>query len=86
MLSRYEGRKVVLGVRPENVVQGGNINVNVFTNENLGMTTLVHGNVGKQKITCKFREWSNFKAGDTVGVSFARKIFFDKDSTDAITL
>ena len=86
MLARYEGRKVVLGVRPENVAQGGNINVNVFSNENLGMTTLVHGNIGHQKITCKFREWSNFKSGDTVGVSFTRKIFFDKDTTDAITL
>lgn len=86
MLSRYEGRTVVLGVRPENVVQGGNIIVDVFSNENLGMTTLVNGNVGKHKITCKFREWCNYKAGDTVGVSFNKKHFFDKDTTDAITI
>ncbi len=86
MLSRYEGRTVVLGVRPENVVQGGNIVVDVFSNENLGMTTLVNGSVGSHKITCKFRDWCNFKAGDTVSVSFNKKHFFDKDSTDAISI
>ncbi len=86
MLSRYEGKTVILGVRPENVVQGGNIIVDVYSNENLGMTTLVNGNVGKHKITCKFREWCNYKAGDTVSVSFNKKHFFDKDTTDAITI
>ena len=86
MLSRYEGKTVVLGVRPENVTQGGNITVDVYSNENLGMTTLVNGTIGKHKITCKFREWSNFKPGDAVNVSFTKKHFFDKDSTDAIRL
>ena len=86
MLSRYEGQSVILGVRPENVVQGGNITVDVFSNENLGMTTLVNGSVGKHKITCKFREWSNFKQGDVVNVSFNKKHFFDKTTTDAIRL
>ena len=86
MLSRYEGKTVVLGVRPENVAQGGNITVDVYSNENLGMTTLVNGTIGKHKITCKFREWSNFKPGDAVNVSFTKKHFFDKDSTDAIRL
>ncbi|MGN0678184.1 MAG: ABC transporter ATP-binding protein [Oscillospiraceae bacterium] len=86
MLSRYEGRTVVLGVRPENVVQGGNIIVDVYSNENLGMTTLVNGSVGKHKITCKFRDWCNYKAGDTVSVSFNKKHFFDKETTDAITI
>lgn len=85
LLSGYEGREIVLGVRPENIVQGGNVTVSVFSNENLGQTTLVNGVVGKNKITCKFREWSNFKPGDTVNVSFTRKHFFDKDTTNAIS-
>lgn len=85
MLAKYEGKTIVLGVRPENVVQGGNITVSVFSNENLGMTTLVNGVVGKHKITCKFREWSNFKPGDSVNVSFNRKHFFDKETTEAIS-
>ena len=85
LLSDYENKEIVLGVRPENVVQGGNITVSVFSNENLGMTTLVNGVVGKHKITCKFREWSNFKPGDSVNVSFNRKHFFDKETTEAIS-
>lgn len=85
MLSRYEGRTVVLGVRPENVVQGGKIIVDVYSNENLGMTTLVNGSVGGHKITCKFRDWCNYKQGDTVAVSFNKRHFFDKETTDAIT-
>ena len=85
LLARYEGKEIVLGVRPENIVQGGNITVSVFSNENLGMTTLVNGVVGKHKITCKFREWSNFKPGDSVNVSFNRKHFFDKETTEAIS-
>ena len=71
-------------MRPEDVIQGGEISVNVFSNENLGQTTLVNGVVGKQKITCKFREWCSYKPGDTVNVSFKRKHFFDKETTRAI--
>ena len=74
-----------MGIRPENIVQGGSITVSVFSNENLGQTTLVNGAVGKHKITCKFREWSNFKPGDSVNVSFTRKHFFDKETTEAIS-
>lgn len=85
-LRGYEGRQITLGVRPENVVEGGNIRVNVFSNENLGQTTLVNGTMNKRKITCKFREWCNYKAGDQVMVSFNRKHFFDKETTEAIRL
>lgn len=84
MLANYENKTVVMGVRPENVVEGGNITVDVFSNENLGQTTLVNGTVGKHKITCKFREWCSYSAGDKVSVSFQRKHFFDKETTNAI--
>ena len=80
----YEGKSVTLGVRPENVVEGGNIKVNVFSNENLGQNTLVNGTVGKNKITCKFRDWCTYNPGDMVNVSFNKKHFFDKDTTNAI--
>ena len=85
-LERYEGTTITLGVRPEDVSEGGDISVNVFSNENLGQTTLVNGVVGKPRITCKFREWCTYKAGDTVNVSFKKKHFFDKKTTDAISL
>lgn len=84
MLEAYENKTVVLGVRPENIAEGGNISVDVFSNENLGQTTLVNGTVGKHKITCKFREWCTYGAGDKVNVSFTKKHFFDKETTNAI--
>lgn len=86
MLAGYTNKTVVLGVRPEDIVQGGKTAVKVFTNENLGQTTLVSGTLGSHKITCKFREWCSYKAGDTVNVSFKKKHFFDKETTNAIRL
>ena len=84
ILEGYENKTVVLGVRPENIAEGGDITVEVFSNENLGQTTLVNGTVGKHKITCKFREWCTYRAGDKVNVSFKKKHFFDKETTNAI--
>ena len=83
-LSAYQGREITLGVRPENIEEGGSLPVRVTTNENLGMNTLVHGHLGKNKITAKLRGWMDYKAGDEVGVRFERKHFFDKDTTGAI--
>jgi multiple sugar transport system ATP-binding protein len=89
LLKPYAGKTIVLGVRPEDIVAGGDVRVKVFSNENLGMNTLVHGHLlsdGKttDRITCKLRGWCDYKAGDTVPVTFVRKHFFDKETTDAI--
>ena len=89
LLSSYEGKEIVLGVRPENVVLGNDDPVKVFSNENLGMNTLVHGNIlvdGKKgaKLTGKLRGWCNYKLGDEIKVSFDRMHFFDKETTNAI--
>jgi multiple sugar transport system ATP-binding protein len=83
-LRGYEGKVITLGIRPENAHQGGNITMKVSANENLGHNTLVHGHVGKQKITCKFRDWCEYKDGDVIKISFGRKHFFDKNTTKAI--
>ena len=83
-LRGYEGKVITLGIRPENAHQGGNITMKVSANENLGHNTLVHGHVGKQKITCKFRDWCEYKDGDVIKISFGRKHFFDKKTTMAI--
>lgn len=87
LLKDYVGKEVTLGVRPENVVRCDSeegIEVSVNLNENLGQTTLVHGFAGKTKITCKFREWCDYKKDDVVKVSFDRVHFFDKETTNAI--
>ena len=84
MLSSYQGKEIVLGVRPENITEGGSLPVKVFSNENLGMNTLVHGHLGGSRITAKLRGWKNFKENDVVQVGFDRKHFFDKETTNAI--
>ncbi len=89
LLAGYEGKEVTLGVRPENIATGGDVQVKVFSNENLGMSTLVHGRLcgehaADAAITCKLRGWCDYKAGDTVNVLFEKRHFFDKETTNAI--
>lgn len=83
-LSSYQGKEIVLGVRPEDITEGGSLPIKVFSNENLGMNTLVHGHLGGERITAKLRGWKNYKENDVVEVSFDRKHFFDKETTNAI--
>ena len=93
-LGAHVGKEIVLGVRPEDIVEAGAqaddaVTVKVFSNENLGMNTLVHGHIGnstksEDKITCKLRGWCDYKPNDYVKVSFVRKHFFDKETTNAI--
>ena len=86
LLSVYEGKEIILGVRPENVVldDDGYLNMSVTLNENLGQNTLVHGNVAGHKLIGKIRDWCNFKPGDVATFSFNRVHFFDKETTNAI--
>ena len=89
LLRGYAGKEITLGVRPENVAAGGQNTMKVFSNENLGMNTLVHGHLGAStaavnKISAKFRGWCNYKPGDVVNISFNRMHFFDKETTNAI--
>ena len=86
LLASYEGKEIILGSRPENIVQdpNGYIQIKVTLNENLGQTTLVHGTANGQKLTAKFREWCEYKKGDVVSASINRMHFFDKETTNAI--
>ena len=89
-LAAYEGKTIVLGVRPENTAVGSDFQLKVTNNENLGMNTLVHGHLGADgkgtKITCKLAGWCNYKAGDVASISITRKHFFDKETTNAIRM
>ncbi len=90
LLRGYEGKTIVLGIRPENTEVGNDFQLKVTTNENLGMNTLVHGHLGadgkNEKITCKLAGWCDYKPGDVVGISITRKHFFDKETTKAIRM
>ena len=87
-LAAYEGKKIVLGFRPESTCVGNDFELKVQSNENLGMNTLVHGHVGQdgkgERITCKLAGWCDYKPGDMVGISITKKHFFDKETTNAI--
>ena len=85
ILSGYNGKEITLGVRPEDIAEGGSLPIKVFSNENLGMNTLVHGHMGdNNRISAKLRGWTNYKNGDIVNVTFKRKHFFNKETTNAI--
>ena len=87
LLADYEGKDVILGVRPENITRSGHIPFTVTNNENLGMNTLVHGKINGIKIVvCKFAEWCNYKFGDELKLGFEsdRMHFFDAETTMAI--
>ena len=87
-LSRYVGKQIVLGFRPENTCEGDHFEMKVLSNENLGMNTLVHGHIGHagegERITCKLSGWCNYRPNDIVKISVTRKHFFDKETTNAI--
>ena len=87
-LAGYEGKEIVLGIRPENTRVGNDFEMKVLSNENLGMNTLVHGHFGRggegERITCKLAGWCDYKAGDVVSISVTKKHFFDKETTNAI--
>jgi multiple sugar transport system ATP-binding protein len=86
LLRGYVGKTIVLGVRPENIYEHGDIPLVVSNNENLGQNTLVHGHLKDQKLVCKFRRWTNYRPNDIINIGFDLDNihFFDKDTTLAI--
>ena len=84
-LADYNRKEIILGVRPEDICEGGSLSVKVFSNENLGMNTLIHGHMGDGlRVSAKLRGWCEYKPGDVVPLGFKRKHFFDKETTNAI--
>ena len=85
LLAPWNRKEIILGVRPEDVAEGGGLMLRVSANENLGMTTLVHGRIGdNSRLTAKFRSWASYQNGDLVPVHLTRMHFFDPETTNAI--
>ena len=86
LLTEYIGKVIHLGIRPENIKLGGEMPMTVRINENLGQYTLVEGNIGKKRITCKFKGWYDYKTGDKMNVGFDEKKvhYFDAETSMAI--
>jgi len=87
ILQAYQNKEITLGVRPEDIAEGPGMNVVVTTNENLGMNTLVYGNIGGPsgiKVCAKLKGWVDYKYNEGVQFVLKRKHFFDKETTNAI--
>ena len=86
LLRDYVGKTVVLGIRPEDCLEEGNIDFKVSINENLGQTTLVHGTINGKKCVCKFKRWCSYNQHDEIKIGFKQEKmhFFDKETTNAI--
>ena len=85
LLKDYDGKKIILGVRPENITRAGHVKLHITNNENLGMNTLVHGKIGGVKnVVCKFAEWCNYRAGDEIEIGFDPEMmhFFELPTVD----
>ena len=85
MLEDYEGKDIIMGVRPENIRRPGPVKLAIINNENLGMNTLVHGKIGGSKIVvCKFAEWCNYVEGDEIDIGFDPDMthFFEHNKTE----
>ena len=86
-LADYQQKEVVLGIRPEDLTEGEEIPMDVMTNENLGMNTLVHGYICGNRslgITAKLRGWKDYQNGAGISLRVTRKHFFDPKTTNAI--
>ena len=87
LLKDYVGKTIVFGIRPEDIVEDGDIDFKVKINENLGQSTLVHGLANEKKLICKFKRWCTYKQNDMIKIGFVEEKmhFFDKETTNAIT-
>ena len=73
---------MLLGIRPENVVLGGQYTFTVDLVEHLGQYSLIHGALEGNRIIIKVPGWQKFGQKDEIKVGFrGEKIcFFDKEN------
>ncbi|MBC8129326.1 MAG: TOBE domain-containing protein, partial [Rhizobiaceae bacterium] len=67
------GRALIYGARPEAIMLGGTIPLEVIVIEPTGSESQVLGRIGKTQVTCVFRERVTAKPGETIPVSIDPK-------------
>lgn len=77
-------KKVILGVRPEHIVNGGDIAFTSSLLEHLGQATLIHGTIGKKELIFKLPGWIDDDEGKVFNVSFNQDLicFFNDETED----
>jgi multiple sugar transport system ATP-binding protein len=88
LLKDYQdnGKSLVLGIRPENILLGKELDFKVEVTEHLGPTTLLHGVLDGHEITVKAKGWLEYEPNAAVKLDFnlTKACFFDKETTDRI--
>lgn len=81
----YDGKKVTLGIRPENFTAEGKTDFKVDLVEHLGQYSLVHGDVAGNRCILKLHGWQRFEHGDDIKIGVRQEMlrFFD-EAGDAI--
>jgi len=83
-----DGRKVIFGVRPENLDLAGNGNglpASVVVVEPTGADTQVYAKFRATDITAVFRERHGFQVGETISLAPVRAHLFDAESGATLT-
>jgi multiple sugar transport system ATP-binding protein len=91
----YEGKEVVLGIRPEDIHYEGIVaetfpdtpfDFNVEVSELLGHEFILHGQFGGQKLLAKVASRVDVRAHQTIKLAMdvSKLHFFDKDTTKSI--
>lgn len=85
-LSKYDNVPLLVAIRPENIVSGGNFSLDVDLVEHLGQYSLIHGVLEGYQVIVKMPGWANYKQGDNIKVGFKKdKVsFFDLDDGHSI--
>ncbi|MCC7430313.1 sn-glycerol-3-phosphate ABC transporter ATP-binding protein UgpC [bacterium] len=85
-----DGKKIILGVRPENIFETENsqnaLPASVELIEPLGSDVLAHLVIGGKNLTARFKGDSNIEAGNSIKISFEMNSlhFFDKETTQRL--
>ena len=94
-LKNYDGKELVLGIRPEDIHYEGIVaetfpdtpfDFNIEVSELLGHEFILHGQFGGQKMLAKVASRVDVKAHDTIKLAMdvSKLHFFDKETTKAI--
>ena len=80
-----EGRRVVVGIRPEHLARGAAIAATVDIVEPIGHETIVYASAGDEKLVAIFDPHDAPRAGETVSFDATRMHLFDAESEQLLS-
>ncbi|MGL5440059.1 MAG: ABC transporter ATP-binding protein [Filifactoraceae bacterium] len=94
-LAIYEGKELIMGIRPENIHRSGvlgddfknkDFDYQIEVSELLGHESILHGKIGNQKVLAKINETEaeSLVANLKFSIDVDKMYFFDKDSENRL--